>query len=121
MFNSPECATFLDEHWSKAIKDLPQLEVNIADPISLEEQVKTKKAKNRKSPGSNGIPIELYKHLDNENLTEVLNILNCYAQDPNYDNLDWRKMTLKLLAKKVISLSQKITDPSPSLIYSPRF
>ena len=61
----------------QAVKDLQQLETNnsIADPISLEELKNTlKKAKNRKSPGSNGIPIEMYKHLDDENLTQVLNI-----------------------------------------------
>ena len=61
----------------QAVKGLQQLETNdsIADPISLEELKNTlKKAKNRKSPGSNGIPIEMYKHLDDENLTQVLNI-----------------------------------------------
>ena len=72
--------------YTKLKKSMLELNTSIADPISLEELKDSLKiAKNRMSPGSNGIPIELYKHLDNENLTKVLNILNCYVQDPNYD------------------------------------
>ena len=45
----------------------------MADPISLLELKEAlKKSMNRKSPGGNSIPIELYKHLDDENFEHVL-------------------------------------------------
>ena len=71
----------------QAVEDLLQLETNysIADPIFLEELKNTlKKAINRKSPGSNCIPIKINKHLDGGNLTKVLNILNLLTSDPTY-------------------------------------
>ncbi|MCP4744834.1 MAG: reverse transcriptase family protein, partial [Desulfobacteraceae bacterium] len=86
-----------------AVEDLRQIETDfsIADPISLAELKATlKKAQNRKSPGTNGIPIEMYKHLDDENLLHVLDILNKYSSDPDYDIPDWHDVTLKLLPKK---------------------
>ena len=66
--------------------------------VELKETLK--KAKNRKSPGGNGIPIEFYKLLNDENLEHVLKILNQYASDPDYDIPDWHDVTLKLLPKK---------------------
>ena len=86
-----------------AINDLKEIETNtsMADPISLIElKWALKKAKNRKSPGGNGIPVELYKLLDNNNLEHVLEILNQYASNPDYDIPDWHDVTLKLLPKK---------------------
>ena len=67
-----------------AVDDLRQIETDssIATPISLAELKATlKKVNNRKSPGTNGIPIEMYKHLDDENLLHVLEILNKYSTD----------------------------------------
>jgi hypothetical protein len=61
-----------------------------------------KKAKNRKAPGSNGIIIEQYKLLNDENLTfTILEILNNYLNLQEYDIEDcWHKVTLELLPKK---------------------
>ena len=50
----------------------------------------------------------MYKHLDNKNLLQVLNILNFYTSDPNYDIPEWHNVTLKILPKKGdISLPKK--------------
>ena len=87
----------------KAINDLKDIEINTSmdDPISLSElRAALRKAKNRKSPGGNGIPIELYKLLDDDNLKHILKILNEYASNPDYDIPDWHDVTLKLLPKK---------------------
>ena len=78
-----------------AIHDLKEIKTNdsIADPISLEELKEAlKKAKNRKSPGGNNIPIELYKQLDDENLEHVLEILKQYSTNPEYDIPDWHNV-----------------------------
>ena len=56
----------------------------------------------------------MYKHLDDENLTEVLNILNDYAEDPNYNIPDWYEVTLNLLPKNGDLSLPKITIPSHS-------
>jgi hypothetical protein len=48
-----------------------------------------KKAKNRKALGPNGIIIEQYKLLDDENLTFILEIINNYVDDPDYDIPAW--------------------------------
>jgi exonuclease III len=88
---------------NEAVENLRQIDTNIsiANPISLDElKDALKRAKNRKSPGSNGIPIEMYKLLDDENLISVLDILNKYFTDPDYDIPDWHDVTLKLLPKK---------------------
>jgi hypothetical protein len=66
---------------NEAVENLRQIDTNIsiANPISLDElKFALKRAKNRKSPGSDGIPIEMYKLLDDENLISVLDILNKY-------------------------------------------
>ena len=87
----------------EAINDLKDIEVNTSmdDPISLSELiVALRKAKNRKSLGGNGIPIELYKLLDDNNLEHILKILNKYTSNPDYNIPDWHDVTLKLLPKK---------------------
>jgi len=86
-----------------AINKLRTIPVNtaIAAPITLDElKTALKKAKNRKAPGPNGIIIEQYKLLDDENLTFILEIINNYVDDPNYDIPAWHDVSLKLLPKK---------------------
>ena len=52
---------------------------------------------NRKAPGPNGIIIEQYKLMDDANLTFILEILNNYVEEPEYDIPDY---SLKLLPKR---------------------
>jgi hypothetical protein len=77
----------------------------IANPITLDELKRVlKKAKNRKAPGPNGIIIEHYKLLDDENLTFILEILNNYVYLQDYNIEDWHNVTLKLPPKGGLSL-----------------
>ena len=86
-----------------AINKLQTIPVNtaISDPITLDElKSALKKAKNRKAPGPNGIIIKQYKLLDDETLTFILEIINNYVDDPEYDIPAWHDISLKLLPKK---------------------
>ena len=86
-----------------AVNKLRSVPVNdsIADPITMDElKSALKKAKNRKAPGPNGIIIKQYKLMDDNNLTFILEILNNYVEDPDYDIPAWHDVSLKLLPKK---------------------
>lgn len=87
----------------RSIDDLPQHFINtsIDNPIDENELNNAlKHAKNRKAPGLNGIPVEYYKLLDEDNRKPILKILNAYFLQPSYDIPDWHNVTLKLLPKK---------------------
>ena len=87
-----------------AINKLQTIPVNtaIANPITMVDELKTalKKAKNRKAPGPNGIIIEQYKLLHDENLSFILEIIDNYVDDPEYNIPAWHDVSLKLLPKK---------------------
>lgn len=86
-----------------AIDDLPQHITNISIDKPIDENELNnalKNAKNRKAPGLNGIPIEYYKLLDEENRKLILKILNDYFMNSSYDIPDWHHVNLKLLPKK---------------------
>ena len=55
---------------------------------------------NRKAPGPNGIIIEQYKLMDDANLTFILEILNNYVEEPEYEIPAWHDISLKLLPKR---------------------
>ena len=96
----------------QAVNKLHSVPVNnsIADPITMDKlKSALKKAKYRKAPGPNGIIIKQYKLLDDSNLTFILDILNNYVEDPDYDIPAWHEVSLKLLPKRGAYLYQRIT------------
>ena len=87
----------------EAVDSLPQKEINeaLGNPFTLDE-LKTAigKASNRKACGSNGIYVEHFKKLDDPQLHVVLDCVNEYKDNPEYDSEDFHKVRLKLLRKK---------------------
>jgi hypothetical protein len=59
-----------------------------------------KRAKRRKSPGTNGISVELFQKMNDKNLETVHYLLGRYWLEPDFDCDDWHKIKLKLIAKK---------------------
>jgi hypothetical protein len=87
----------------KAIEEMRQRPVAewLAEPFTLKEfQDALRKAKTRKAPGPNGIRIEQFKKLDEKSQLVVLQTLNEFCTNPNFDSDDWHKVNLKLLPKK---------------------
>ena len=85
------------------LNDITQLPIAdwMETPYSLDElQAAITKAKTRKSPGTNGNTVELFKKLDKKSLNVVLDTLNEYCTNPNFDSPDWHTVALKLLPKK---------------------
>ena len=87
----------------KAVEELTQKPINTSldDPLTLAEVREClNKAQSRKAPGSNGIRIEQYKLLDDENLSTVVAAMQAYRDDPKFDSKDWHNVALTLLPKK---------------------
>ena len=76
----------------ESLEQHPTFEYLKEDFTMKEFDAAIKQAKNRKSPGSNGIPIELIKKLHQEPRKVLLAALNRYHRDPDYDSDDWHDM-----------------------------
>jgi hypothetical protein len=86
-----------------AVDNVSQRETvdSLGDKPTLEEVKRAvKRAKRRKSPGTNGISVELFKNMNDKNLETVHYLLGKYWLEPDFDCDDWHKIKLKLIAKK---------------------
>ncbi|XP_073971981.1 uncharacterized protein [Rhodnius prolixus] len=85
--------------------------VHLEGDITMEELLITiKKTKNSKSPGDDGIPNEVYKHLPAEWHQYLLNLFNCILE---------HEQVPRMWAKALITMIYKNGDPSNAANYRP--
>ena len=86
---SPFIREAVDELIQKPIKE------SLDAPLTVKEVREClNKAQSRKAPGSNGIRIEQYKLLNDENLSYVIAAMQAYRDDPQFDSKDWHHVAL---------------------------
>ena len=83
--------------------NIPQriADTTLCRPLELEELKRViKKAKNHKAPGESGAPMEIWTNLDDICLRYVLDTLNEYCVNREFDSEGWHTVLLTLVPKK---------------------
>jgi hypothetical protein len=87
----------------EAVDSLPQhtMEDTLGRPFELDElKCAIRKAKNHKAPGESGVPMEIWKTLDDLCLPYILDTLNEYCTNKDFDSDGWHTVVLTLVPKK---------------------
>jgi len=90
------------EYEQEAVDNIDQRETrdDLGHCPTFEEFIQAlERAKKDKSPGPNGIPIEMYQGLSKIAKRKVYTMISQYWLDPNYEVDDWHKVDLVLLKK----------------------
>jgi hypothetical protein len=87
----------------EAVDNLPQRPVDdfLERDFELTElKHAIKKAQNHKAPGESGIPMEVWKNLDDLCLSYIIDTFNEYYLNSDFDSEGWHTVLLKLVPKK---------------------